>query len=154
MGVADEIEGRVRPAVEAAGLELVDVQFRTEASGWVLRFFLDKEGGFGLADCEEWSERLGGLVDESGLIPQAYSLEVSSPGLARALKKREDFERFKGIEVIVKTFAPLNNQRNFHGRIEAVEGEDLVMWDRSTGRVRIPFTAMCSARLDPPISMQ
>ncbi|MBL0057711.1 MAG: hypothetical protein IPP35_00965 [Elusimicrobia bacterium] len=74
--------------------------------------------------------------------------------MARPLKKREDFERFKGIEAIVKTFAPLNHQRNFHGRIDAVEGEELVMWDRTNGRVRIPFTAMCSARLDPPISMQ
>ncbi|MBL0057710.1 MAG: hypothetical protein IPP35_00960 [Elusimicrobia bacterium] len=96
MGVAEELEVHVRPVVEAAGLELVDVQFRTEASGWVLRFFLDKEGGFGLADCEEWSERLGGLVDESGLIPQAYSLEVSSPGWLDRSKNAKTLSGSKG----------------------------------------------------------
>ncbi len=149
MGVEIEIEERARPVVESAGLELVDVQFRPEENGWVLRFFIDKPGGFGLADCEEWSDRLGLLVEDSGLVSRAYSLEVSSPGLARPLKKKADFERFKGIEAIVKTSAAVNNQRNFHGRIEGLENENLVLLDRTNGIVKIPLIEILSAKLDP-----
>lgn len=149
MGVLEEIEGMARPVIEGAGLELVDVQFRPEENGWVLRFFIDKKGGFGLSDCEEWNDRLGTLVEERGLIARAYSLEVSSPGLARPVKKKEDFERFKGIDAIVKTVAALNNQRNFHGRIEGMEGDCLVLLDRTNGIVKIPLSEITSAKLDP-----
>jgi ribosome maturation factor RimP len=149
MGVLEDIEGVVRPVVEGAGLELVDVQFRPEENGWVLRFFIDKNGGFGLQDCEEWNDRLGTMIEESGLISRAYSLEVSSPGLARPVKKKGDFERFKGIDAFVKTVVALNNQRNFHGRIEGVEGECLVLLDRTSGIVKVPLGEIASAKLDP-----
>lgn len=154
MGVPEEIEGLARPVVEAAGLELVDVQFRPEEHGWVLRFFIDKTGGFGLADCEEWNDRLGTLVEDSGLVSRSYSLEVSSPGLARPVKKKADFERFKGIEAIVKTGAAVNNQRHFHGRIEGLDGDCLVLLDRTNGIVKIPLGEILSAKLDPPINFE
>lgn len=153
MGVEDEIGLRVRPVLLEAGLELVDVQYRRESIGWVLRFFLDKPEGVGLRDCAEWSHRLGELVEASGLISHHYSLEVSSPGLARPLKRREDFQRFAGIDAVVKTALPINDQRNFHGRIEAVEGDDLVLLDRTNGLVRIPLAGIASAKLDPPVTM-
>jgi ribosome maturation factor RimP len=70
------------------------------------------------------------------------------------LKKREDFERFTGIEAVVKTFAPVNNQRNFHGRIEAVEGESLILLDRTSGVVKIPLADLASAKLDPEIILE
>ncbi len=152
MGVPEEIEALARPLVAAAGLELVDVQFRPEERGWVLRFFIDKPGGFGLADCEEWNDRLGTLVEESGLINRSYSLEVSSPGLARPVKKKEDFERFKGIEAVVKTATALNHQRHFHGRLEGVDGDCVVLLDRTNGIVKIPISEIVSAKLDPDVS--
>lgn len=152
MGVPEEIEALARPLVAAAGLELVDVQFRPEEHGWVLRFFIDKPGGFGLADCEEWNDRLGTLVEESGLINRSYSLEVSSPGLARPVKKKEDFDRFKGIEAVVKTATALNNQRHFHGRLEGVDGDCVVLLDRTNGIVKIPISEIVSAKLDPDVS--
>ena len=153
VGIAEDLTERVRPVVSAAGVELVEVQFRREGAGWVLRFFLDKPDGIGLEDCAGWSDRLEALVDESGLVTQSYSLEVSSPGLARPLKKREDFERFKGVEVVVKTFSPINNQRNFHGRIEGMDGDDCVILDRTNGLVKVPLANMASARLDPEIPL-
>lgn len=153
MGVEEEIGSRVEPVLKDAGLELVDVQYRRESIGWVLRFFLDKPEGVGLRDCTEWSHRLSELVDASGLITHHYALEVSSPGLARPLKRREDFERFAGIEAFVKTGLPINDQRNFHGRIEAVAGDDLVLLDRTKGLVRIPLAGIASAKLDPPVTM-
>jgi ribosome maturation factor RimP len=152
VGVAEDIETQARPLLAAAGLELVDLHYRREGSGWVVRFFLDKPGGVGLSDCTEWSHRLGEWMDATINIPHAYALEVSSPGLARPLKRREDFERFKGIEAIVRTFAPINNQRNFHGRIEAVEGDELLLADRTRGLVRIPLAGISSGKLDPPVT--
>jgi len=152
MGVAEDIEARALPLLREAGVELVDLQYRREGAGWVLRFVLDKAGGIGLSDCAEWSHRLGDAVEGWGLVPHAYSLEVSSPGLNRPIKKREDFERFAGIEAIVKTFAPVNNQRNFHGRIEKIDGDDLILLDRTNGLVRVPLAGIASAKLDPPIT--
>lgn len=152
MTVEKEIEQLAAPVLGSAGLELVDVQFRPEESGWVLRFYIDKPGGFGLRDCQEWSDRLGQLVDESGMVSRSYSLEVSSPGLARPLKKPEDFERFKGIDAVVKTLAPIGTQRNFHGRIEGLDGDRLVLLDRTSGLVRIPLSDIASAKLDPIIN--
>lgn len=150
--VEKEIELVARPILLAAGMELVDVQFRPEGNGWVLRFFIDKPGGFGLRDCQEWSDRLGTLVDESGLVTRSYNLEVSSPGLARPLKKRDDFERFKGIDAVIKTAEPIGNQRNFHGRIEGFDGDRLVLLDRTSGLVRISLSDIASAKLDPVLN--
>jgi ribosome maturation factor RimP len=154
MGVEEDILALAGPLVAGGGCELVDVQFRPEENGWVLRFFIDKEGGFGLQECVEWNDRLGTAVEESGLISRAYSLEVSSPGLARPLKKRADFERFKGIDAIIKTAVALKNQRHFHGRIEGFENENLVLLDRTSGIVKIPLTEILSAKLDPPINFE
>jgi len=152
VGLAEDIDSLVRPVLTAEGMDLVEVQFRREGSGWVLRFFIDKEGGVGLNDCSLWSHKLDELVEGSGLLTMAYAMEVSSPGLARPLKKTEDFERFKGIDVIVKTFAPINNQRNFHGRIEKVESDRVFVLDRTHGLVEISIAGVASARLDPEIS--
>jgi ribosome maturation factor RimP len=150
--VEKEIERMAQPVLLSEGVELVDVQFRAEENGWVLRFFIDKPGGVGLRDCQDWSNRLGQLVDESGLVTRSYSLEVSSPGLARPLKRRDDFERFKGIDAIIKTGVPIGTQRNFHGRIEGLDGDRLVVLDRTSGLVRIPLSDIASAKLDPVIN--
>lgn len=153
MSVAEEIEGRAAPVLTEAGLELVAVQYQREAAGWVLRFFIDKEGGISLDDCTEWSHRLEQLVDESGLVTNKYVLEVSSPGLARPLRKKQDFERFAGLEAFVKTHEPIGNQRNFHGILKGVLNDELQMLDRTNGLVKIPLAAVANAKLDPPINL-
>jgi ribosome maturation factor RimP len=151
MGVAEDIEQNLDPVLKEAGVELVAVQYQREPVGWVLRFFLDKEGGVSLDDCAFWSDRLGTLVEERGLATGEYSLEVSSPGLQRPLRKREDFLRFTGLEAIVKTFAPINNQRNFHGVLRGVENDDLILTDRTNGLVKVPLKDIASAKLDPAV---
>jgi ribosome maturation factor RimP len=153
MSVTEDIETRVAPLLAEAGVELVDVEYRREPTGWVLRFYLDKPGGFTLTDCEIWNDRLGQAVEESGLIPHAYSLEVSSPGLNRPLKRIEDFRRFLGVDAVVKLYAPQNGQKNFHGKMVAVDGEELLLEDRTSGLVRLPVTSIASAKLDPPVEI-
>ena len=151
--VVQEIKKLAGPALSEAKVELVQVEYRREPQGWVLRFYLDKEGGFSLTDCALWNDRLGQLLDESGLISQSYSLEISSPGLNRPLRKKEDFQRFLGLEAVVKLYAPQNNQKNFHGKLMSVEKEELVLLDRTSGLVRLPLSMIAGARLDPEIQV-
>lgn len=93
-------------ALAADGIELVDVQYVRERN-WILRLFIDKEGGVDLSDCQRVSEKAGAILDEKDLIPGNYLLEVSSPGVDRVIKKDKDFRRFAGEKVDVKLFAPL-----------------------------------------------
>jgi ribosome maturation factor RimP len=151
MDIVQQIDQLVRPSVEEAGLELVDIEYRREPIGWVLRFYMDKPGGLGLSDCTDWNDRLGLLIEAAGLMKNAYSLEISSPGLSRPLKKRDDFQRFIGLECVLKTLEPMNNQRNFRGKMASLEGDDLMLVDRTSGLVRIPLSAVAHAKLDPEI---
>lgn len=153
MGLVQELETIVTPLLAQAGIELVDLQYQREPQGWTLRFYLDKTGGFSLSDCEEWNDRLGEAVDQSGLIHQSYSLEVSSPGLQRPLKKPADFEKYLGTEAVIKLFAAQNNQKNFHGRLVRLENGQLLVEDRTSGLVHIPLASIASARLDPKIDI-
>jgi len=113
--VADEVRALAGPIAGTQGLELVDVEFRREARGWVLRVYLDSPRGIGVADCQAVSERLGDRLDAEGLIEHPYALEVSSPGLDRPLRAAVDFTRFAGRRARIRTTEPLNGQRNFQG---------------------------------------
>lgn len=99
-------EALLAPALEAEGMEIVDVEYVRERN-WILRLYIDKEGGVDLNDCQKVSEEAGRILDEKDLIPGNYLLEVSSPGVDRVIKKDRDFARFAGSEVDVKLFAPL-----------------------------------------------
>ncbi len=151
MDIAKDVAAVAAPALAGEGFELVDVEWGRESTGWILRFYVDKAGGFSLEDCAAWNDRLGNLIEEAGLIGHPYSLEVSSPGLNRPLKKREDFQRFLGIECVIKTVEPLNNQRNFHGKMTSLEGDTLMLLDRSSGLVGIPIGNILRAKLDPEL---
>src|SRR5438045_1218062 len=92
----EQIEKLAAPVLQEHAAELVDLQFVHEHGQWVLRFFLDKEKGITLDDCATISEHLGRMLDATDVIPQAYALEVSSPGINRPLRKEEDYKRFIG----------------------------------------------------------
>lgn len=124
----DEIVmGLTEPIVSSLNLELVDVEYIKEGSAWFLRIFIDKPGGITHDDCQAVSERLGKLLDEKDPILQSYVLEVSSPGIERPLKKREDFERFKGYKVRAFTFAPVDGKKEFVGELGSLEDEVLTI---------------------------
>lgn len=105
-----EAERLLEPVLEKDGIELVDVEYVRERN-WILRIYIDKEGGVDLNDCQTVSEKAGALLDEKDLIPDNYMLEVSSPGLDRVLKKDKDFIRYAGEDVDVKLFAPLEGTK-------------------------------------------
>jgi ribosome maturation factor RimP len=153
VSLVDDIEQAVEPVLAQAGVELVHLEYQREPNGWTLRFYLDKPGGIGLADCEEWNDRLGRIIEERQLLTHAYSLEISSPGMDRPLRKPADYQKFLGEEAVIKLYAAQNGQKNFHGKLLALENEELVLDDRTTGHVRIPLKSIASARLDPKIEL-
>ncbi len=107
----------VQPIVDELGLQLWDVRFEKEGSIWYLRVFLDKEEGVNIDDCENVSRRLSPILDEVDPIPQSYTLEVSSPGIGRDLRRPQHFEAFMGADIHVRLIRPVEGERDFIGRL-------------------------------------
>ena len=104
----------LEPIMKENDFELVDVEYVKEAGNWYLRAYIDKEGGITLDDCELVNRAWSDIMDEQDFIPDAYILEVSSPGLGRQLKKDKDFKRSIDEEVDVKFYKAVKipNPRN------------------------------------------
>ena len=118
MKTTELCESLCRPAVEALGFTLCEVEFQKEYGDWVLTFFIDKEGGVTIDDCETVSRALEPVLDEADPIEQAYYLSVSSLGIDRPLKKDADYERNLGKELEVKLYAPLKTDAKGKGKKE------------------------------------
>lgn len=115
--LVEQVRGMATRIAAASGLELVDAEWKGGSRGGTLRVFIDKESGITHADCEAVSRQLSAVLDVEDLIPKAYSLEVSSPGLDRKLTKLGDFQRFTGRAVKVRVREPLHGSRQVTGRI-------------------------------------
>jgi ribosome maturation factor RimP len=135
------------PVLEELGFELVEVQYRREQSGWVLRLIIDKQGGVSLEDCAAASREISQLLDIEDFIGQAYNLEVSSPGLDRPLKNMADFQRFTGRKAKIKTIEPVDGEHVFIGKIQQTEGEMIIL-EIGRREVKIPFMQVSKARLE------
>ncbi len=145
-----EVWELAEPVILARGLELVEVEWQREVRGWVLRLYIDKPGGVTLGDCVKISEIVGDLLDARDLIHHSYHLEVSSPGLERPLRKKEDFDRFAGDRVRIVLRAPLEGRKTFTGLLRGLEGDEVLV-EVEEGLVRIPYGAIKKARLKPEI---
>ena len=149
----EQVEQLSGPVLQEHQAELVDLQFVHEHGQWVLRYFLDKPNGITLDDCAEISDHLGRILDATDVIKQSYSLEVSSPGLYRPLRKESDFQRFKGERVEVTLFAPINGRRHFKGTIEGTESGSVSVRDSMGELFTLPLANMAKANLDPEIKI-
>jgi ribosome maturation factor RimP len=149
----EQVEKLTAPVLAEHQAELVDLQFVHEHGSWVLRYFVDKEKGITLDDCAVLSEHLGRTLDAVDLIAQAYSLEVSSPGIYRPLRKESDFRKYVGQRVETSLYAPLNGRRNFKGTIECVESGVVVVKDVSAQLFSLPIESIAKANLDPEIEI-
>lgn len=152
--MATEIQTQVRQQVEqlaealvaSEGMELVDLEYRREGRRWMLRLFIDKDGGVTLDDCASISRELGDLLDVKDVIPQAYVLEVSSPGLNRRLRKKEDFSRFAGQKVKLRLVAPIDGRRKIVGELEGIEDEAVIV-TAPEGRCSVALKDIARANL-------
>lgn len=114
-------------------LELVNVEMAGTVRDLTVRVYIDKPGGVTLDDCSKVSREMEDVLDAEDVIPTRYVLEVSSPGIERQLYSLADFVRFSGQLVKVKTRSEINDQKTFVGNIQSVEGETIVIDDRTNG---------------------
>ncbi|MBE5877543.1 MAG: ribosome maturation factor RimP [Lachnospiraceae bacterium] len=131
MAKRDTYESRaeelLQPIVEANGCEIYDVEYVKEGGEYYLRAYIDKEGGVNIVDCENVSRAFSEKLDEVDFISEAYILEVSSPGLGRALKKDRHLEKSIGEEVELKTYKPIDRQKDFTGILKSFDKDTVTI---------------------------
>ncbi len=131
MSKKDDIEKKtydlLLPILDELGMTAVDAEFVKEGGEYYLRCYIDKEGGVMIDDCEAVSRRLDPLLDEGDFIDEAYTLEVSSPGLGRVLKRPHDFEFAAGKEVELKTYKAVEGKKEFRGILKAWDSRSVVI---------------------------
>ena len=146
--VAERITRIAEQAAIDHGLELVHAEVAGPEGHPIVRVFIDKPGGVTHDDCSDVSTQIGTVLDVEDFIHSAYTLEVSSPGLERGLYKPADYERFAGSQAKLKTRPAIKNQRNFHGRIVGLAGNEVIFEDKTSGRLSIPFADIAKANLE------
>ncbi len=115
--VVEKVQEFVESLLHSMDLELVEIQYRQESTGWVLRLFVDGPGGIGIDQCAQVSRELNTFLEVEDLIQHAYNLEVSSPGLERPLYSSADFRRYIGKKARVKLRHPVDGKKVFIGFI-------------------------------------
>lgn len=148
--VTEVVEELVTPILNDMNLELVDIEYVKEGKNWFLRVFIDSEQGIDIEQCGVVSEKLSEKLDAVDPIPYNYFLEVSSPGAERPLKKAADFERSVGKNVYIKTYEPIEGEKEFEGELTAFDGEVVTVTVKQKTRkkpVHIPYEKIASARL-------
>jgi len=125
----DKLIAIVEPILAAEGLELVDVEHRREGHGQVVRLLVDRAGGVDLGTLSRLSRELSVLFDVEEPIAGAYTLEVSSPGIHRPLRRPEHFARYIGKKVRVRCLTPIDGQRNFLGTLATVAAGGVTVQD-------------------------
>ncbi len=147
---SEELKDLLEPSVEALGYELIELELRTGGRNGLMRLFIDAPEGIGLDDCEAVSRQVSTVLDVEDPIPGNYTLEVSSPGLDRALTKPAHFQRFTGEDVRIKLRAPVDGRRNFRGALRAAD-EDSIEVEVDGQSHTLAIAAIASARLVPAI---
>ncbi len=135
------------PIVQEMGLEIVDVVFQTNKRPPVLRVDIRNPiSDTSLNDCEQVSRALESILDEAAIIPGAYVLEISSPGISRYLSSERDFIAFKGFEVSVKTNPPYMDKKEWQGRLQGRDEKALYL-NRKGRAIAIPCSVITQVQL-------
>ena len=145
--VLNSVKKLTETLLDQCNMELVDIEYKGEGRGRVLRIYIDKENGVTIDDCADISRELSVLLDINDIISDRYTLEVSSPGLRRPLKKREDFKRFEGNLVVIKTNESINNRKVFKGILNKCF-EDSILMDIDGESYEIPLYEIKKANLE------
>jgi ribosome maturation factor RimP len=140
--VADLVE----PVFEGMGFELVDVEYLSSQGRWVLRVYIDREGGVTIDDCARVSREIGDLIDVKDIIQHEYVLEVSSPGLDRPLKKEKDLLDAVGKKIKVRMVNPLEGRRKFTGYLNDFQ-DGILTLDTGVESVSLPWRDVLRANL-------
>lgn len=152
VSVVETVTDLVTPILDEYHFELVDIEFVKEGKSWYLRVFIDKDGGINIEECALVSDKLSEKLDECDPdpIPQAYYLEVSSPGAERPLKKEKDYERALNSYIHVSLYQPLEGKKVYEGTLTALTKEELTLeyMDKTRQKnITIPRKQIAKARL-------
>lgn len=150
--VVETVTGLVTPILDERHFELVDVEFVKEGKSWYLRIYIDKPGGINIEECALVSDLLGEKLDDCDPdpIPQAYFLEVSSPGAERPLKKERDYERALNSYIHVSLYQPLEGNKVYEGTMVDLKPNELTLeyMDKTRQKtIVIPRKQIAQARL-------
>jgi ribosome maturation factor RimP len=152
--IAERARSVLEPVLERDGFELVEVEWLREGPAWVLRLYVDRPGGVTIEHCQEVSRTVEPILDVEDFIEPAYSLEVSSPGVNRPLRKPSDFDRFAGERAHVKTFGPVEGsapgqgpRKNWTGTLRGFK-DGAVEIDVDGTLHRVPHDKIAKARLE------
>ena len=124
-----QTEALILPILENYGFELYDVEYVKEGGTNYLRVYIDKPGGIAVNDCEAVAREMNPILDEKDYISDSYVFEVSSPGLGRPLKKDKHLEKSIGEAVEIRTFRPINHEKQFTGYLKRFDAENIVIGD-------------------------
>ena len=150
MKVTELVASFAKPVVEQHGCELWDVEYVREGSDYILRLYIDKDGGVDISDCEAISRAVDPILDEKDPIKESYHFEVCSAGLERALKRPGDFARFLGSPLTVKLYRPRNGLKEIpcvlrsydDGKVTVEAGKETITFEKSEValvRLRVEF---------------
>ncbi len=138
MSKREEYEARTEalltPIAQANDVEIYDVEYVKEGADWYLRAYIDKPEGVSIIDCETVSRALSDALDKADFIPDAYILEVSSPGLGRTLKKDKHLLKSIGEEVEIKLFKPVEKCKDFTGILKDFNEKEITIQDGDVSR--------------------
>jgi ribosome maturation factor RimP len=137
--IIEKVQEFAEGFLPSMGLELVEVQFRQEGHGWVLRLFIDGPEGIGVDECASVSREMNVFLDVEDFIPDAFHLEVSSPGLERPLRTIKDYVRFAGKKARIKLRHPVDGQKVFVGLVGETDehGFELILEDENVLRIHL-----------------
>ncbi len=144
--IVGKVKEMLQPLIEERGLKLVDVEYITGGKP-VLRIYVYNPEGTSIEDCEWISRRIGALLDVEDLIPVSYILEVSSPGLDRKLKNKEEYEIFKGRDVKIVTKEPVEGKNVFEGVLKGLEGDNVIIQENGE-IIKIPLEKISRTNLE------
>jgi ribosome maturation factor RimP len=147
----EKIRQLIEPVLEEENMDLIDIECLRMKTRWIVRIFLDKEGGITLDDCSGISRQVGDILDVYDIPPDPYTLEVSSPGLDRPLTRDKDFIKYRGCKVRIRTDEKIDGIRNFHGELIdylTEDGKKILMINVAGKTYCIPRDSVVKAHLE------
>ncbi len=138
---------RFEPELGAIGYELIEVEYVPQGSSWILRLYIDGDGGITLKDCTSVSRLVSALMDQDDFISGPYSLEVSSPGIDRPIRRPEDFRKYAGEVIKLKTISPIEGRKRFKGTLKGFN-DGIVSFEQEGELVGVHIENVKKAQLD------
>jgi len=146
--LVNKIKGLISDIFQREGIELVELSYRRGNEGMVLTFLVDKPDGITLEECSWLNHEIDRLLDKSRIVNERYLLEISSPGLDRPLRTREDFIRAIGKPVRIISRLPVDGRDVHSGELYGINDRDIVIIGKDNLCAVIPFEDISKARLD------